>query len=168
MTTYRPPRDCPVCQSRLQLTQLGCPTCDTALSGRFEQCSFCGLSDSDLDVLRVFLASRGNMKDLERHLGVSYPTARARFDELLGRLGLLGGVEAAAAAGARSDDDDDDDIDRAPVSDPPAPAAPAGDPRRATLEALARGDIDVDAARDAIAPTPSSSSATKPARGRRR
>jgi hypothetical protein len=36
----------------------------------------------------VFLASRGNMKDLERHLGVSYPTARARFDALLSRLGL--------------------------------------------------------------------------------
>ena len=28
------------------------------------------------------------MKDLERHLGVSYPTARARFDALLARLGL--------------------------------------------------------------------------------
>jgi len=39
-------------------------------------------------VLRVFLASRGNMKDLERHLGVSYPTARGRFDALLGKLGL--------------------------------------------------------------------------------
>ena len=39
-------------------------------------------------MLRVFLASRGNMKDLERHLAVSYPTARARFDALLGKLGL--------------------------------------------------------------------------------
>ena len=39
-------------------------------------------------MLRVFLASRGNMKELERHLGVSYPTARARFDSLLGKLGL--------------------------------------------------------------------------------
>ena len=39
-------------------------------------------------MLRVFLASRGNMKELERHLGVSYPTARARFDTLLARLGL--------------------------------------------------------------------------------
>ena len=42
----------------------------------------------DRQVLRVFLASRGNMKELERHLGVSYPTARARFDALLARLGL--------------------------------------------------------------------------------
>jgi hypothetical protein len=28
------------------------------------------------------------MKDLERHLGVSYPTARARFDALLARIGI--------------------------------------------------------------------------------
>jgi len=39
-------------------------------------------------MLKVFLASRGNMKDLERHLGVSYPTARARFDGLLHKLGI--------------------------------------------------------------------------------
>jgi hypothetical protein len=46
------------------------------------------LSDEDRDTLRVFLASRGNMKELERHLGVSYPTARARFDSLLAKLGI--------------------------------------------------------------------------------
>ena len=51
-------------------------------------CEFCGLTDEDRAVLRVFLASRGNMKELERHLGVSYPTARARFDLLLGKLGI--------------------------------------------------------------------------------
>jgi hypothetical protein len=39
-------------------------------------------------MLRVFLVSRGNMRELERHLGVSYPTARLRYTELLARLGL--------------------------------------------------------------------------------
>lgn len=69
-------------------TRLTCPECSTELAGAFTQCEFCVLSDEDRDVLRVFLASRGNMKDLERHLGVSYPTARARFDALLGKLGI--------------------------------------------------------------------------------
>jgi hypothetical protein len=54
---------------------------------------YCGLSDGDLEMLRVFLTSRGNMKDLERHLGVSYPTARQRFTEMLGRLGIDSGGE---------------------------------------------------------------------------
>ncbi len=82
------PRDCPVCGERLALTRLGCRACGTELSGEFESCEFCSISPDDREVLRVFLASRGNMKELERHLGVSYPTARARFDALLARLGL--------------------------------------------------------------------------------
>ena len=77
-STRRPPANCPVCSSRLALTRLSCPSCETELSGAFAQCEFCVLSDEERDVLRVFLASRGNMKELERHLGVSYPTARAR------------------------------------------------------------------------------------------
>ncbi len=83
-----PPHDCPVCSETLLLTRLSCESCGTELSGAFSACEFCALSAEDRDVLRVFLASRGNMKDLERHLGVSYPTARARFDALLGRLGI--------------------------------------------------------------------------------
>jgi len=86
--TRSAPRDCPVCGDRLSLTRLSCQACGTELSGEFESCEFCALNAGDREVLRVFLGSRGNMKELERHLGVSYPTARARFDALLARLGL--------------------------------------------------------------------------------
>jgi hypothetical protein len=81
--THRPPRDCPVCSHRLATTRLGCPHCGTEISGGFVACAYCGLSDDDLELLRVFLVSRGNMKELERHLGVSYPTARQRFERSL-------------------------------------------------------------------------------------
>ena len=128
MTSYRPPRDCPVCADRLQVTQLGCPTCGTGLTGRFRSCEFCGLDDVERDVLRVFLASRGNMKELERHLGVSYPTARARFDELLRKLGLHAEQEERPA-------------DQRKAS--PAEAAE----RLATLQAVASGELDVETAR---------------------
>ena len=77
-----------MCGERLALTRLSCRSCGTEISGDFEACEFCALGADDRQVLRVFLASRGNMKELERHLGVSYPTARARFDQLLSRLGL--------------------------------------------------------------------------------
>ncbi len=128
MPAYRPPSTCPVCSDRLQVTQLGCSTCGTALSGQFTQSEFDALDDADRDVLRVFLASRGNMKELERHLGVSYPTARARFDDLLRKLGLAGGTPPKDAGRG-------------------APPPPAEDPRLATLRAVAKGDLDVDAAR---------------------
>lgn len=80
------PRDCPVCGDGLSLTRLSCEACGTEISGAFPACDFCSLSVEDRDLLRVFLASRGNMKELERHLQVSYPTARSRFDALLERL----------------------------------------------------------------------------------
>lgn len=96
--TRRPPTNCPVCNHRLATTRLTCPECTTELSGAFTSCEFCVLSDEDRDVLRVFLASRGNMKELERHLGVSYPTARARYDGLLSKLGI---ERAAAPAPSR-------------------------------------------------------------------
>lgn len=114
--TRRPPTSCPVCSTRLAVTRLTCPSCETELSGAFTSCEFCVLSDEDREVLRVFLASRGNMKDLERHLGVSYPTARARFDTLLSKLG----------------------IERAP--------APPSSSRIELMEQVARGEIDVDEA----------------------
>jgi hypothetical protein len=129
---HHAPRDCPVCGDRLALTRLSCQECGTELSGAFGSCDFCALGDDDRDLLRVFLSSRGNMKDVERHLGVSYPTARSRFDSLLGRLGLNPNESG----------------------DEPAPrAAKTADPARlAVLEALARGEMDVDAAADLISP----------------
>lgn len=124
------PRDCPVCGERLALTRLSCGGCGSELSGSFGSCDFCALGEQDRDILRVFLSSRGNMKDVERHLGVSYPTARSRFEALLGRLGL------SAADDAKSDQD-------------VVPKTAAND-RLAVLEALARGDMDIDAAQDLI------------------
>ena len=87
---YRPPTDCPVCGEELVTTRLGCPGCGTELSGQFARCDFCALDAKELELLRVFLSSRGNLREVEKHLGVSYPTARARFTELLVKLGLAG------------------------------------------------------------------------------
>lgn len=105
-----------MCNERLALTRLTCPACDTELSGGFATCEFCVLTSEDRDVLRVFLASRGNMKELERHLGVSYPTARARFDALLSKIGI----------------------------DRPASAPPSS--RVELMEQVARGEVDIDEA----------------------
>jgi hypothetical protein len=85
---HRAPRECPVCSSALVVTGCGCPECGTGISGAFRMCSYCGLTDDETEMLRVFLVSRGNMRELEKHLGVSYPTTRQRFADLLVKLGL--------------------------------------------------------------------------------
>lgn len=93
-TLYHAPADCPVCGDQLITIRKGCMTCGTELTGEFTSCEFCALEAADLDLLKVFLASRGNLRDVEKHLGVSYPTARARLDSVLGKL-KLGEPEAA-------------------------------------------------------------------------
>jgi hypothetical protein len=92
---HRAPADCPVCGEKLAVTRLGCAGCGTELAGIFTGCEFCGLNDTDRDILRVFLTSRGNMRELEKHLGVSYPTTRQRFAQLLAKLGMAGEAEPA-------------------------------------------------------------------------
>jgi len=83
-----PPRSCPVCGEGLRLTRLSCPGCGTELSGDFASCEFCALSSADRDLLKLFLGSRGNLKAMERQLGLSYPTVRSRMDSVLVRLGV--------------------------------------------------------------------------------
>jgi hypothetical protein len=77
-----------VCADALVITGLGCPSCGTGITGAFATCSYCALADEDHEALRAFLVSRGNMRELAAHLGVSYPTARQRYADLLERLGL--------------------------------------------------------------------------------
>lgn len=94
---HRAPADCPVCGDRLAVTRLGCGNCGTELAGVFASCPFCALDEKETEMLRVFLASRGNLRDLEKHLGVSYPTARLKFNQLLEKLGLASSAETPAA-----------------------------------------------------------------------
>jgi hypothetical protein len=105
------------------------------LTGEFRPCEFCGLDDADRDLLRVFLRSRGNMKELERHLGVSYPTTRARFEDLLRKLDLTDPSPVEAQLEARLG---------------ASTETPGEDPRLATLRALAAGDLDPRDARAAL------------------
>ena len=84
---HRAPSSCPVCGDQLAVTRLGCASCGSELAGVFTSCDFCALNAGELEMLRVFLSSRGNLREVEKHLGVSYPTARLRFSQLLIKLG---------------------------------------------------------------------------------
>src|SRR4026208_2086897 len=87
---------CPVCEGELAITRLHCRSCGTALEGEFGVGRFGRLSREQLTLLESFLRSRGNLKDLERELGISYPTVRGRIEALLRALGLAAGQRPAA------------------------------------------------------------------------
>jgi hypothetical protein len=78
---------CPVCSGSLDVTELSCPRCDTSISGRFETCKFCQMSDEQRDFVATFIRCRGNIKEVERELGISYPTVRGRLDAVIQALG---------------------------------------------------------------------------------
>jgi hypothetical protein len=79
---------CPVCDNELNVTRLECPACDTAIEGRFRLSRFQRLSAEQLAFLEVFVKNRGTIKDIEAELGISYPTVRARLDDVLRGLGF--------------------------------------------------------------------------------
>lgn len=91
------PGRCPVCQERLDVTRLNCPQCDTAIDGRFDGCKFCQLTTEQRSFIATFIKSRGNIKEVERELGISYPTVRGRLDQVIQALGYRVEPRDAAA-----------------------------------------------------------------------
>ena len=125
---------CPVCAGELTITRLHCRACGSALEGEFGVGRFGKLDREQLSLLESFLRSRGNLKEMERALGISYPTVRARVEALVQALGLADGepVEIVVDEGPM---DGDGDLAAA---------------RREILERLAQGDIDSAGAAEAL------------------
>lgn len=84
------PDSCPICQSELTVTRLQCETCGTGIDGQFAFNRFARLSGDQLRFLEAFIRNRGIIKEVEADLGISYPTVRARLDDLLTTLGFSG------------------------------------------------------------------------------
>jgi hypothetical protein len=86
------PAHCPVCEADLTVTRLQCPACGTEVAGSFALGRLASLREPHASLLELFLRVRGNVKEMERELGLSYPTVRARLEEAL----VAAGFERAA------------------------------------------------------------------------
>lgn len=127
---------CPVCESQLHVTRLHCNTCGTSIEGEFTVGRFANLERDQMLLLEAFLRSRGNLRELERELGVSYPTVRNRVETLLRALGLSDGSPLPSTPPS------------GPDTDSGAPVAPgvSASSRRHILERLARKEISAEEA----------------------
>jgi hypothetical protein len=126
---------CPVCAGDLTITRLHCRSCGTALEGEFVTGRFGRLDREQLDLLESFLRSRGNLKEMERELGISYPTVRARVDALVRALGFGDGPPAGEETETFEADGD---------------AGSPADARRTILERLARKELSAEEAAEAL------------------
>jgi hypothetical protein len=122
---------CPVCSNELAVTRLQCRSCGTSLEGDFSVGRFGRLTREQLSLLESFLRSRGNLREMERELGISYPTVRSRVEALVRALGF----------GPRAEADEADE-----VTTEPAP----GRTREEILGAVARHEMSAEDAAAAI------------------
>src|SRR5947209_7810797 len=100
---YPAPRQDPVTGEPLVITRLEGPTTGIAIEGRFSFGSgsrLDHLSGEYLAFVEVFLKNRGIIKDVEAELGISYPTVRARLDEVIRAMGYAPYPDAPPAEGA--------------------------------------------------------------------
>ena len=127
---------CPVCAGELAVTRLHCRSCGTTLEGEFSVGRFGRLTKEQLVLLESFLRSRGNLRDMERELGISYPTVRGSVEALVRALGF-GPREGSEEA--------EDDAASAAAANADNAAS-----RQAILERLAKGEIGAEEAATAI------------------
>lgn len=92
---------CPACEGEMIVTEMRCTRCETVVQGRFQPNIFSRLSADNLRFLEMFVKSRGNVKDMERELGLSYWTIRNRLNEMIAELGFETPHEAPPAHSRR-------------------------------------------------------------------
>ena len=118
---------CPVCDASLRVTELSCVACDTKLHGTFAPPPLSRLSGEHQQFIETFVLCRGVIRDVEKVLGVSYPTVRARLDAAVAALEAVRG-----------------DLTPGPPPAPPIPRTPpdVADHRRELLRQVESGLLD--------------------------
>lgn len=81
------PMACPACSEPMMITELTCPSCETKVQGTFSVAGLHRLNPEQMQFVEVFLRCRGNIKEVERDLKLSYPTVRARLDQVIQTMG---------------------------------------------------------------------------------
>lgn len=109
---------CPVCDQALEVSRLHCPSCDTAIEGHFALGRVHQLTKEQLGFLELFVRCEGKLNKVQDELGISYPTARNRLNDLIRAMGF----------------------------EVPDESPPSIEQRQAVLEQLAAGKIGSDQA----------------------
>lgn len=117
-----PARD-PVSGEPLYVSELTCDASGVRITGRFEVPAYARLDAEQRVFLETFLRCRGMLNSVERELGISYPTVRARLDGLL---------EA---------------LDLAPVKEETPKKPKTADKKRKVLDQLEKGEITAEEAK---------------------
>src|SRR5512141_2951568 len=115
----------PVAGGDLFVSELTSEERGITVRGRFEIPRYSKLDEEQARFLETFLRCRGMLNSVERELGISYPTVRARLDALLGSL------------------------DMSPIKEEPKKDKSA-EKKKQILELLEKGDISAEQAKERL------------------
>ena len=71
---------CPICSGELAISRLTCQSCQTRIETELSFPSLMKLPRDLQEFVLVFLRCRGNIREAEKELGISYPTVCKRLD----------------------------------------------------------------------------------------
>lgn len=109
--------NCPFCNGELVIKKVECTGCGAEISGSFKTNRFHLFNEEQLFFIETFLKNEGNIKQVEKDLGISYPTVKNRLQKIIEGLGYIPSAEEIKKRN-----------------------------RLETLELLAKGEINVDEA----------------------
>ncbi len=84
------PCQCPSCQSQLKVKSLACENCGTEVTGLYDLPVLARLSPENQEFILQFVKCSGSLKDMSKHLGLSYPTVRNLLDEIINTINYHG------------------------------------------------------------------------------
>ncbi len=76
------PSSCPFCGENVVVTRFECTGCGRQVQGSFRAEGVFSLPVEYQKFIVVFLAQRGNLKSIEKELGISYPTINKMLDTI--------------------------------------------------------------------------------------
>lgn len=79
--------NCPYCNGDFVIKEVECQGCKTQIKGNFKVNRFHMFKSEDLYFIEIFLKNEGNIKLMEKDLGVSYPTVKSRLKNIVNILG---------------------------------------------------------------------------------
>ena len=81
------PSGCPLCGGQIAVTQIKCSGCGSEITGSFTTAGLSVLPVEYQKFIAVFLRHRGNIRQVEKELGISYPTINKMLDSINAMLG---------------------------------------------------------------------------------
>ncbi len=79
-------QECPYCGGGMAVTRMSCAHCSVSVEAAFPMSRLASLPVEHQRFIEMFVLAGGNLKDMAKQVGVSYPTLRSRLDKVIDSL----------------------------------------------------------------------------------